>query len=191
MRKNPKQSELQRVDVAPFVFSPAAPSQLECTQSFKLNPASLSIADPSPAVSAAFTIPVQQGQQRQKCCRSHPNTRGSAGIETSQRSVKWPPPPRDLRWTASFCTPWSIPAPSFVAVGQLCSVRRAATVPSSTCTSPSSRLALRDGKTDKWVKNGDGKAICQLHKVLQPAVPIPGRAGCELLFGTWKPTLSY
>lgn len=80
MRKNLKQSELQRVDVAPFMFSPAAPSQLECTQSFKLNAASLSIADPRPAVSAAFTVPVQQGQQRQpqKRCRSHPNTRGSA-----------------------------------------------------------------------------------------------------------------
>lgn len=92
MRKNQKQSELQRVDVAPFMFSPAAPSHLECTQSLKLNAASLSIADPRPAVSAAFTIPVQQEQQRQKCCRSHPNTRGSAGIETSQRSVKWPSP---------------------------------------------------------------------------------------------------
>lgn len=97
------------------------------------------------------------------------------------------PPLRDFRWTASFCTPWSILAPSFAAVGQLCSVRRAAAVPSSTCTSPSSRLALRDGKMDKWVKNGHGKAICQLHKLLRPAVPIPGHGRCELLFGIWKP----
>lgn len=93
---------------------------------------SVSITDHRPAVSCASTIPVQQ-----KCHWSQPNTSGPAGIKISQCPVKWLSLLRP-RWTDSCCTPWSIIIPSSVAVGQLCSVKQVATVPSSPCTSPSS-----------------------------------------------------
>lgn len=66
-----------------------------------------------------------------------PNTSGPAGIKISQCPVKWLSLLRP-RWTDSCCTPWSIIILGSVAVGQLCSVKQSATVPSSPCTSPSS-----------------------------------------------------
>lgn len=137
---------------------------------------SLNITDRRLALSATSTIPVQQ-----KYYWSQPNTSGSAGIKTPQYPVKWLSLLRP-RWTDSCCTPWSTVTPSYVAVGQLCSVRQAAADPSSPRTSLSS-LTLRDGKMDKRGKNGDRKAICQLHKFL--CLRYLGHGECEPLFRIW------
>lgn len=94
------------------------------------------------------------------------NTSGPAGIKISQCTVKRLFLLR-LRWTDSCCTPWSIIIPSSVAVGQVYSVMQAAAVPSLPAPLHHSDPMLRDGKTDKWGKNGDRKAIFWLHKFLR------------------------
>lgn len=109
-----------------------------------LHKTSFSIPDHKPAVFAPSPIPIQH----KKNATGHSRTpRGPAGIKISPCPVKWPSLLRP-RWTDSCCTPQSIILPSSVAGGQLCSVRQAATVPSSPCTSPSSPASA-----ERW-KNG-------------------------------------
>lgn len=109
-----------------------------------LHKTSFNIPDHKPAVFAPSPIPIQH----KKNATGHSRTpRGPAGIKISPCPVKWPSLLRP-RWTDSCCTPQSIILPSSVAGGQLCSVRQAATVPSSPCTSPSSPASA-----ERW-KNG-------------------------------------
>lgn len=107
---------------------------------------SLNITDLKPVVSGAFTIPVEQ-----QCLQSQPNTPGLAGINISQCLVKWLSLLRP-RCTDSCCTPRSIIIPSSVAVGQVCSVKQAAMLPSSPCTSPSSPPCV-----ERWQKGQMGE----------------------------------